>query len=108
MGFDVLYSFGMKLAEEMPIGIVVNEQAFHAAGDWESYGGSPEIDESAAPAALQELEPEPEASRTFHMGGDAYKEMTFTADDFNDPGAVDRKIKALLRETGNLAPEDDR
>jgi hypothetical protein len=42
------------------------------------------------------------------MGDQGYKEMTFTADDFNDPGAVDRKIKALLRESGNLAPEDDR
>ena len=62
--------------------------------------------ESAAPASQQE--PEPEASRTFHMGDQGYKEMTFTADDFNDPGAVDRKIKALLRESGNLAPEDDR
>jgi type IV secretory pathway TraG/TraD family ATPase VirD4 len=104
-GFEVLYSFGMKLAEEMPIGIVMNEQTFHAAGDWEPYGGAPEFDDSALPAAP---EPVPEPSRTFHIGEQGYKEMTFTAADFADDGDADRKIENLLRATGNLRPEDYR
>jgi type IV secretion system protein VirD4 len=106
IGFEMLYAFGVKLSEELPIGIVVNEQAFDSAGDWEPYGGSLRIDASADPAALEE--PEPQPSRTFHMGEDAFKEMTFTNDDFKEPGVVDRKIKSLLRETGHLDPEDDR
>jgi hypothetical protein len=89
----------------MPIGIVMNEQTFHAAGDWEPYGGAPEFDDSALPAAP---EPVPEPSRTFHIGEQGYKEMTFTAADFADDGDADRKIENLLRATGNLRPEDYR
>jgi hypothetical protein len=104
-GFEVLYTFALMLSDEMPVGIVINEQTFHAAGDWESYGGPPEVDASAAPAALEAPQPPP---RPFHIGEQAYAEYVFTADDAKDPEGFDRKIKDMLRETGNLRPEDDR
>jgi type IV secretion system protein VirD4 len=104
-GFAVLYDFGMKLAEEFPIALVMNEQTMHCAGNWEPYGGPPNFE--AALAAFPAPEPEPPPPRPFFIGDQAYAEYVFTKED-HENGTLDRKITNMLRETGNLPPEDYR
>jgi hypothetical protein len=105
IGFEVLYAFAIKLSDEIPIAIVINEQSMHAFGDWEPYGGPPNFD--AVAASFPAPEPEPEPPRTFHIGQQAFSELVITQDDYRQ-GLMDKKVNTFLRQTGNLAPEDDR
>jgi hypothetical protein len=88
------------------VGMVINESTFHAAGNWEPYGGQPNFDAALASfPAPPEIEAPP--PRPFFIGDQAYAEYVFTKDD-QENGTLDRKIDKMLRETGNLPPEDYR
>jgi hypothetical protein len=102
LDYAMLHSFATKLADELPIGIVIDESKFQALGNWEPHGGAPVI----TPVELPAPQPSPETFRTFHMGDVAFKSMTLTAEDFADRDRLRARNKVFLESTGQLRPED--
>jgi hypothetical protein len=118
LDYAMFHLFATKLADEMPVGIVVNDSGFEALGDWDSFDGTPKF-EFPAPAPAQASQPglqqsdpygfDPGMFRTFHMGDMAFKSMTMTDEDYRDRARFRAKINAFQRATGgDLLPEDHR